>query len=278
MNPILKVSSVDKSYGEHSALKDVSFDIPAGYFVALLGLNGAGKTTLFQLLTGLFAADRGSITVDGYDITAEPVAVLSRLGVVFQQPTLDLDMSVGANLRFHASLRGMRGANRRHRIEKELSRAGLGREEKRLCRELSGGNRRKVELARALLGEPSLLLMDEATVGLDPASRQTLLAEVRNLCQERKTAVLWSTHLVDEAETADAVIILHQGSILMYGPPAEIITHGAAVSLADAFTVMTKGATTAPAATAPGTTTPGTTTPGTTTPGTKTPGTTTGTI
>lgn len=243
MNPILQVSSVKKAYGKQVALDDVSFDIPAGHFVALLGLNGAGKTTLFQLLTGLFAADSGSITIDGHDIATEPVAVLAKLGVVFQQPTLDLDMSVGANLRFHASLRGISGADRTQRISRELERAGLGAEDKRLCRELSGGNRRKVELARALLGNPSLLLMDEATVGLDPASRQTLIAEVRSLCHERKTAVLWSTHLVDEAESADAVIVLHQGRILKYGAPSEIISYAGAdtgvETLADAFASLT---------------------------------------
>lgn len=239
MNPILDVSGVKKAYGEQVALDTVTFGIPAGHFVALLGLNGAGKTTLFQLLTGLFAADGGAIMIDGYDIAKDPVAVLSRLGVVFQQPTLDLDMSVGANLRFHASLRGIRGADRTQRITRELDRAGLGNESKRLCRELSGGNRRKVELARALLGNPSLLLMDEATVGLDPASRQTLIAEVRHLCQERSTAVLWSTHLVDEAESADAVIVLHKGRILQYGPPAEILSASGADTLADAFAVLT---------------------------------------
>ncbi len=239
MKSILQVSNAEKAYGEKLALDGVSFDIPAGHFVALLGLNGAGKTTLFQLLTGLFAADSGSITIDGFDIAREPVAVLARLGVVFQQPTLDLDMSVGANLRFHASLRGIRGADRTQRIAKELDRAGLAAEDKRLCRELSGGNRRKVELARALLGNPSLLLMDEATVGLDPASRQTLISEVRSLCTERNTAVLWSTHLVDEAETADAVIVLHQGRILKYGPPAEIISAAGADTLANAFAALT---------------------------------------
>ena len=116
MSSILQVREVSKAYGDTLALDKVSFDIPAGNFVALLGLNGAGKTTLFQLLTGLFAADAGSIIIDGHDIAKEPVAVLARLGVVFQQPTLDLDMSVGANLRFHASLRGIRGRDRARRV------------------------------------------------------------------------------------------------------------------------------------------------------------------
>lgn len=239
MSDVLKVDNAAKAYGSNIALDGVSFTIPNGSFVALLGPNGAGKTTLFQLLTGLFAADSGSISVDGYDIAKQPVAVLARLGVVFQQATLDLDMSVRANLRFHASLHGIGGSRRKQRIDEELQRAGLAQDADRLCRELSGGNRRKVELARALLAGPKLLLMDEATVGLDPASRQTLLTEVRSLCAEKGTAVLWATHLVDEAAGADAVIVLHHGKVLQYGPPADIIASTSENTLSDAFTAMT---------------------------------------
>lgn len=236
---VLCVNAVRKAYGDVVALDGIDFSIPAGNFVALLGPNGAGKTTLFQLLTGLFAADSGTITVDRHDIAREPVIVLSLLGVVFQQPTLDLDMSVRANLRFHASLRGMGGRDGARRIDEELERAGLSSDRDRLCRELSGGNRRKVELARALLGEPRILLMDEATVGLDPASRQTLVSEVRSLCQEKNTAVLWSTHLVDEAETADSVIVLHRGHILQHDLPANVVKDTGKSNLAAAFTAMT---------------------------------------
>ncbi len=239
MSEVLRVDNVVKAYGDNVALKGVSFDISAGAFVALLGPNGAGKTTLFQLLTGLFAADSGTISVDGFDIAKEPVAVLARLGVVFQQATLDLDMSVRANLKFHASLHGIGGSNRTHRIDQELDRAGLLQDANRLCRELSGGNRRKVELARALLAEPKLLLMDEATVGLDPASRQTLVSEVRSLCHENGTAVLWATHLVDEADAADRVIVLHRGDILQHDTPAAVIAQTAETNLSAAFTAMT---------------------------------------
>lgn len=239
MSNVLRVDNVVKAYGENIALKGVSFGIPAGAFVALLGPNGAGKTTLFQLLTGLFAADSGTIEVDGFDIATNPVAVLARLGVVFQQATLDLDMSVRANLRFHASLHGIGGAKRKQRINEELERAGLLQDADRLCRELSGGNRRKVELARALLAGPKLLLMDEATVGLDPASRQTLVSEVRSLCREKGTAVLWATHLVDEADGADSVIVLHKGEILQHDTPDAVIATTAEPTLSAAFTAMT---------------------------------------
>lgn len=239
MSQVLQVDNVVKAYGDNVALKGVSFNIPAGSFVALLGPNGAGKTTPFQLLTGLFAADSGTINIDGFDIAKNPVAVLARLGVVFQQATLDLDMSVRANLRFHASLHGIGGARRRQRIDEELQRAGLSQDADRLCRELSGGNRRKVELARALLAGPKVLLMDEATVGLDPASRQTLVSEVRSLCREQGTAVLWATHLVDEADGADSVIVLHRGEVLHHAPPQDVIASTSERTLSAAFTAMT---------------------------------------
>src|SRR5262249_36332053 len=212
-----------QSNGARKALDGVSLAVDAGEFVALLGPNGAGKTTLFQLLTGLFVADGGRITVGEQDIRRSAVAVLAALGVVFQQPTLDLDLTVRGNLRFHARLHGLGGRRARSRIEDELARVGLAAEADRLCRTLSGGNRRTVELARALLHDPRLLLMDEPTVGLDPASRRSLLDSVRAQCRERELGVLWATHLVDEAEGADRVLVLHQGRLLSAGTPAELI-------------------------------------------------------
>lgn len=234
----LDLADVRKSYGTRAALRGVSLTLAPGEFVALLGPNGAGKSTLFQLLTGLFNADAGRIAVCGHDIRRSPVAALAHLGVVFQQPTLDPDLSVTANLRFHARLHGL---GRRHadaRIAAVLAGAGLGERARDPVRQLSGGNRRKVELARALLHEPALLLMDEATVGLDPASRRQLLDEVLAL-RASGVAVLWATHLVDEAEAADRVIVLHQGRILATGAPTALTAAAGAASLADAFLAMT---------------------------------------
>ena len=235
----LKVADVVKSYGPRKALDQVSLQVQAGEFVALLGPNGAGKTTLFQLLSGLFVADQGRIEVLGQDIRKRPTAALAGIGVVFQQPTLDLDLSVLANLKFHTRLHGMAGKRSVQRIEQELTRLGLGERRNDSARALSGGNRRKVELARALLHEPAVLLMDEATVGLDPASRHQLLEYVRSLCQERGVGVLWATHLVDEAEPAHRVVVLHQGKVLYQGPPAELVAQRGADSLAGAFLQMT---------------------------------------
>lgn len=234
----LEVERVAKSYGEVQALKDLSLRIAPGEFVALLGPNGAGKSTLFQLLCGLFVPDAGGIRICGEDFRRHPTRGLARLGVVFQQPTLDLDLSVAGNLRFHAALQGL-GRAGRARIAPLLEEMGLGPSANASCRTLSGGNRRKVELARALLHLPELLLMDEATVGLDPASRRALLSQVRALCRERHVSVLWATHLVDEADAADRVLILHRGRKLAEGAPAQLIAASASATLEDAFLKLT---------------------------------------
>lgn len=235
----LKVRGVTKSYGSRVALKGVDLQLHAGEFVALLGPNGAGKTTLFQLLTGLFVADEGTIEVGGHDLARDPVAALAGIGVVFQQPTLDLDLTVAANLRFHCRLHGIPRAVARRRVQEELERLDLVDRADEAARSLSGGNRRKVELARSLLHEPAILFMDEATVGLDPASRTQLVQYVTSLCEQRNLSVLWATHLVDEAERADRVLVLHQGQLLAQGTPQSLVEQSNQPSLADAFLALT---------------------------------------
>jgi ABC-2 type transport system ATP-binding protein len=238
--PVLVVEDVVKRYGAVTALDRVSLSVAGGEFVALLGLNGAGKTTLFQLLSGLFVADGGSIRIHGHDIRRNPVPALAGIGIVFQQPTLDLDLTVRANLRFHAGLHGIPRALREERIAAAMARLGLEDMAQRKARELSGGNRRRVELARALLHEPRLVLMDEPTVGLDPATRRDLLLHVLRLKAEQGVGVLWATHLIDEAESADRVIILHRGKVLRVGTPRALAADMAAPSLAEAFMAMTR--------------------------------------
>lgn len=241
--PALEVQGLCKSYGSLKALDEVSLAVAEGEFVGLLGPNGAGKTTLFQILSGLFVADGGSVHVLGHDIRHSATAALAGIGVVFQQSTLDLDLSVLANLRFSARMHGMPRVRRRERIEAELERLGLAERADAPTRTLSGGNRRRVELARALVHDPSVLLMDEATVGLDPASRRQLLDYVLDLRRERAVGVLWATHLVDEVERADRVVILHRGRILDAGPPGEVVARAGAPSIGEAFLAMTAKAT-----------------------------------
>jgi len=236
---VLEVTAASKSYGSLKALDKVNLMLKEGEFVALLGPNGAGKTTLFQLLTGLFVPDEGAIHIQGYDIRKTPVRALAGIGVVFQQPTLDLDLSVRANLVYHCRLHGLPGAQAKQRITEELGRLGLTDRATDPARSLSGGNRRKVEVARALLHNPALLLMDEATVGLDPASRESLVNYVINLCSQRKISVLWSTHLVDEAERAHRVFMLHKGTLIADGTPETLTAKAERRNLAEAFFAMT---------------------------------------
>jgi ABC-2 type transport system ATP-binding protein len=222
--PAIELRALTKRYGARTALDGLTLAIAPRCFCALLGPNGAGKSTLFQLLTGLFAADGGAALIAGHDIRTQHVAALASIGVVFQQPSLDLDLSVERNLRFHAALHGLSRRSADERIAQRCAALGIEKDRQRAVRELSGGNRRKVELVRALLHQPSVLLMDEASVGLDPASRRDLLAALRADIAARGTAVLWATHLVEEALGADRVLVLHQGRLLADGTPAEVTT------------------------------------------------------
>jgi ABC-2 type transport system ATP-binding protein len=237
--PALLLDQVVKTYGPIRAVDGVSLAAHAGEFIALLGPNGAGKSTLFQLLSGLFTADSGRIEVMGHDMSRDPVPALAGLGIVFQQPTLDLELSVTANLLFHAGLHGMPRALALQRIEEELAQLGLKERAHDKTAQLSGGNRRRVELARALLHQPRLLLMDEPTVGLDPASRADLLKQLLIMRRERQVAILWATHLCDEVPDADRVIVLHRGKVLADTTPAKLIASAGASTIEEAFLAMT---------------------------------------
>jgi ABC-2 type transport system ATP-binding protein len=214
---LLQATDLHKAYNGKPALKGVNLSLQAGEMCALLGPNGAGKSTLLQLLTGLFSPDQGRITVLGHDMRTHPAQALSSLGVVFQQSALDMDLPVMSNLLFHTDLHGIPRAIARARIDEGLTTMGINDQARAVVRSLSGGTRRKVELVRALLHRPQVLLMDEATVGLDPGSRQQLLETVRGLCRERGMAVLWATHLIEEAQVADRLLLLHQGSVRFDG-------------------------------------------------------------
>ena len=231
----LRVQGLTKRYGERVALDGLSLTLQPAAFVALLGPNGAGKSTLFQLLTGLFVPDAGSIEVAGLSMRDAATRALRHIGVVFQQMSLDLDLTVRANLRFHADLHGLPRAAADARIAQGCQQAGLGADLDRATRELSGGNRRKVELVRALLHAPALLLMDEPTVGLDPKSRRDLLAGVRADVAARGSAVLWATHLVEEAVGADRVLVLHKGKLLADGNPGAVAESLGGGTLEEAF-------------------------------------------
>jgi ABC-2 type transport system ATP-binding protein len=237
--PMLRTTGLVKRYGARAALQGVSVQLAAGSFVALLGPNGAGKSTLFQVLTGLFAADEGEVEVAGHSLRTAATRALRHIGVVFQQISLDLDLSVRRNLLFQADLHGLPRALANERIEAGCARLGLVAELDRKARELSGGMRRKVELVRANLHQPSVLLMDEATVGLDPKSRQDLLGTLRADVRERGVCVLWATHWVEEAQDADRVLVLHKGALLADGTPAQVTEALGAATLEAGFIART---------------------------------------
>jgi ABC-2 type transport system ATP-binding protein len=224
-----------KRYGRRPALDDVSLAVRPGELVALLGPNGAGKTTLFQLLSGLFTPDAGEVEVMGHDMRRDPIPALAGLGIVFQQTTLDPELSVTANLLFHTVLHGLPRGCARARIRRELQRIGLADRAGDRVRTLSGGNRRRVELARALLHAPRVLLMDEATVGLDPGSRRDLISLVRKVRDEQAIAILWATHLCEEAAGADRVVVLHRGKVLRDTTPAAMLAEAGVAELEEAF-------------------------------------------
>ena len=235
VSPAVEISALSKSYGRTRALDAVSFAVRPGGVTALLGLNGAGKTTLFQILTGLFVADAGQVRVFGRNMAEAPSAALARMGVVFQQPVLDLDLTVQQNLRFYAGLHGLRGDARKTAIASALARFGISDLGGKTVRELSGGTRRKLEIARAMVTRPDLLLLDEPSTGLDTRSRADLNRDIFALAAERNLAVLWATHLVQEVEAARDVVVLHRGQVVFAGAPAELVARRGAETLEAAF-------------------------------------------
>ncbi|BCX81327.1 ABC-2 type transport system ATP-binding protein [Methylomarinovum caldicuralii] len=236
--PALEVEHVSFAYGPQKALDDVTFSVEAGRCAILLGPNGAGKTTLFNLITRLFDSPTGAIRIAGYDNRRQPCQALAHLGVVFQQPTLDLDLTVAQNLRYHAALHGLSRREADRRIAAELERLEMIQYRKTKVRALSGGYRRRVEIARALLHCPALLLLDEPTVGLDIPSRMALVEHVHGLAREGM-GVLWATHLIDEVEPSDALIVLHRGKVRATGIVTEVIRRLEVTTLAEVFEVLT---------------------------------------
>ncbi len=237
----LEVAGVSHAFGARKALDQVGFAIQPSCFCVLLGLNGAGKTTLFSLIARLYANASGTIRVFGRDVRRRPGEALRRLGVVFQQRTLDLDLSVMQNLVYHGALHGLSADETRRRAAPELERFGLGERHGDKVRELSGGQMRRVEIARALLHGPRLLLLDEPTVGLDIEARQAILDRVRGLCRDEGLAVLWATHLIDEVAEDSQVIVLHRGRVLADGPRDRVVAETGAGDIRQAFTSLTRG-------------------------------------
>lgn len=210
----LTIAGVSHRFGPAEALRNVSFTVQKGAFCALLGVNGAGKTTLFSLITRLYDSTSGQIEVAGFDARRQPSEALARLGVVFQSRALDGDLSLNQNLAYHAALHGIGGKAAKLRIAEVLDLVGLSEKATARASTLSGGQQRRAEVARALLHRPQLLLLDEATAGLDLRARAEVVALVRRLIAEEGVSTLWATHIFEEIEPSDHVVVLHKGAVL----------------------------------------------------------------
>jgi len=237
--PMLSVESVSHAYGERRALDNVTFAVGPATFAVLLGLNGAGKSTLFSLITRLYATQHGRIRIFDHDVERASGEALRILGVVFQSRTLDLDLSVMQNLMYHAALHGIRKREAQARADEVLMRIALKERAHDKIRNLSGGHMRRVEIARALLHRPRLLVLDEPTVGLDINSRADILRYVRQLIAEDGISVLWATHLIDEVGDNDHLIVLHQGHVLANDPLPRVLVNCGATNVRDAFARLT---------------------------------------
>jgi ABC-2 type transport system ATP-binding protein len=244
----LVVNGVSHSFGEKAVLENVSLTVPRGSFAVLLGLNGAGKSTLFSLITRLYDNVSGEIRILGNDVRRSPGAALQRLGVVFQSKTLDQDLSLQQNLLYHAALHGFVHIEARRRAAEALETVGLSDRAHEKVRNLSGGQSRRVEIARSLMHRPGCLLLDEATVGLDIGSRESVIGIVRGLVQREGLGVLWATHLIDEIQDTDLIVVLHKGKVMFSGKLPGFLAQTGAKTARDAFRIATGTASTEEAA------------------------------
>jgi ABC-2 type transport system ATP-binding protein len=235
----LVVSGVSHSFGEKKVLDDVSVTVPRGTFAVLLGLNGAGKSTLFSLITRLYDNVSGEIRILGHDVRRTPGAALQRLGVVFQSKTLDADLSLQQNLLYHAALHGLGRREAKQRAAEALTIVGLSDRAHEKVRNLSGGQTRRVEIARSLMHRPGCLLLDEATVGLDIGSRESVIGIVRGLVHRQGLGVLWATHLIDEIAETDLIVVLHKGKVMYSGHLPGFLAQAGAKTPREAFRILT---------------------------------------
>jgi ABC-2 type transport system ATP-binding protein len=236
----IEITGLSHCYGEREAIRDLSLRIEAGEIFALLGPNGSGKTTLFRVVSTLIPIQQGDVQILSYDVRSQSQAIRSQLGVVFQAPSLDKKLTVSENLIHFGRLQGLRGRDLHSRADAMLERLGLADRKRDLVETLSGGLRRRVELAKGMLHRPRLLLLDEPSTGLDPGARSDLWQYFAQIRAEDGVTVVLTTHLLEEAERADRIAIMHRGQLAALDTPAALrSTVGG-----DAITIRTNDPTT----------------------------------
>lgn len=218
----VEVDHVAHRYGSHTALQDVTFTVPEGSLFGLLGPNGSGKTTLFRILTTLLEPSSGEVVIFDTNVQQHPHTVRRYLGMIFQKPALDGQLTVAENIRLHGGLFGLSGTTLDERLATVLRQFGLSARANDPVDELSGGLRRRADLARGLLHEPRLLLLDEPTTGLDPRARRELWEHLQAVRGESNTTILMATHLMDEAERCDELAIINDGRLAVTGAPEDL--------------------------------------------------------
>ena len=235
----IELDQVSWAYGPKQALNDVSLKLRPGKFSVLLGPNGAGKSTLVSLLCGLLITDKGGIQINGHDLSKNSRSALAGMGIVFQQQTLDLDLSVRQNMLYFAAIRGFHGLPAQTGIDESLERMGLAERASDKVRTLNGGHRRRLEIARALLHRPTVLVLDEPTPGLDVPSRNDIVRHIHSICGDESITVLWATHLVDEVWNGDDLIVLDKGELKIHGPVSEVLKATNSATVLEAFSHLT---------------------------------------
>lgn len=222
MPPIIQISNLSKSFGKVKAVRDLSFSVDRGELFAFLGVNGAGKSTTINIICGQLSRDSGNITIDNHDLDKDLDAIKSELGVVFQTSVLDPALSVYDNLESRAVLYGIKGAEFKKRLTKLAKILDFKDLLSRPVGKLSGGQRRRIDIARAIIHQPKILILDEPTTGLDPQTRKTLWSVIANLREYDHMTVFLTTHYMEEAAEADHVIIIDSGKIVAEGTPLEL--------------------------------------------------------
>jgi ABC-2 type transport system ATP-binding protein len=239
-DPIITAKNVTKKFGDFTAVDNVSFEIKKGEIFAFLGPNGAGKSTMIKMLTTLLHPTAGEITLNGFDVVHHPNKVRHSFGIIFQDPSLDTELTAYENMLIHAVMYGMEKSVYTERIETLMKLVELWDKKDQLVKNYSGGMKRRLEIARGLLHHPSVLFLDEPTVGLDPQTRNLMWNYLKELGKTEKITVFFTTHYLEEAEKyAERLAIIDHGKIVAHGTTADLEKQTGKTTLEDAFLALT---------------------------------------